>query len=60
MTTYNVEVVQYCYFEVEAASKEEAEIAVQNTKVGQEEEYIWDETANGYRFEIEAEEVTEL
>ena len=63
MITYRVRVKQTCYFDIEATSKENAKaqlLGEEPNMEGDVEEYIWDETAAGYDYEIEAEEVTKL
>ena len=57
MATYTVEVIQYFTFpEVEATSKEQAERIVKGIEPNHNEEYIWDETADKYSYEVKAKE----
>ena len=60
MITYRVRVIQTCYFDIEATSKENAKAQLLGKEPdldGNYVEYIWDETANGYDYEIKVEEL---
>ena len=60
MITYRVRVKQTCYFDIEATCKDNAKaqlLGKEPDSEGDYNEYIWDETAQGYDYEVTVEAV---